>query len=215
MNEREWYYVKDGQRYGPVPQAKLIELLQEKTLGPATLVWTRLMGNWREASTIDFSAPPVALHPFRPERPAPVTVFGILNIVFGSLGLLCAPLELIVILAMPQVVNLPTGARASLLFSAPVGFGCSVLLIVVGIGLLYLRAWARVWCLGYGWFAIVWGIVGMVVHVGFVTSGDYGYSHDAIAAMVGGVIGVLAGLVYPILLVVFMRRPNVKDACTR
>jgi uncharacterized membrane protein len=88
-------------------------------------------------------------------------------------------------------------------------------LIAAGIGLLYLKAWARVLSLGYGWFAIVWGIIGMVVNVGLITSGAYGAPRDAVGGMMGGVFGGLVGLIYPILLIVFMRRPNVKDACTR
>jgi len=215
MNEREWYYVKDGQQSGPVSQTRLIELLQEKTLGPATLVWTAEMENWREASTIDFSAPPVALQPFRPERPVPVTVFGILNIVFGSLGLLCMPLGLIGIFAMPNVMNAAVAVKAWMLVSSAVGFVCTILLITVGIGLLYLKAWARTGAVVYGWFAIIWDIVGMVASLGLIASGGYGHSHSALPGAIGGIFGGLVGLIYPVLLIVFMRRPDVRNACTR
>lgn len=225
MNEREWYYVKDGQQSGPVSQTRLIELLQEKTLGPATLVWTAEMENWREASTIDFSAPAVssalppgsavASQPFRTERPVPVTVFGILNIVFGSLGLLCMPLGLIGIFAMPNVMNAAVAVKAWMLVSSAVGFVCTILLITVGIGLLYLKAWARTGAVVYGWFAIIWGIVGMVASLGLIASGGYGHSHSALPGAIGGIFGGLVGLIYPVLLIVFMRRPDVRNACTR
>jgi hypothetical protein len=52
-----------------------------------------------------------------------------------------------------------------------------------------------------------------------MTSGAYGSSHDATPGAIGGTIGGLGGglvsLVYPILLVIFMQKPNVKNACTR
>jgi len=215
MNEREWYYVKDGQRYGPVPQARLIELLQEKTLGPATLVWTQPMGNWREASTIDFSAPAAASQPLRPERPAAVTVFGILNIVFGGLGLLCMPMGLVAIFAMPNVMNSAGSVKAWMLVSSAVGFVCTILLITAGIGLLYLKARARTGSLVYGWFTIIWGIIGMAVNFGLIASGGYGFSYSALPGAIGGILGGLIGLIYPILLIIFMRRPDVRNACMR
>jgi hypothetical protein len=143
-----------------------------------------------------------------------VTVFGILNIVFGSLGLLCMPLGLIASYSM-NTLGPAVGATAWMLVSAAVGFVCTILLIAVGIGLLYLKAWARTWCLVYGWFAIVWGIVGMVVNFAMMTAGAHAYPRSELPAVIGGMLGGLLGLIYPILLVVFMRRPNVKNACTR
>ena len=165
MNERQWYYVKDGQQCGPVSEARLIELLRDGTLGPSTRVWTQGMEDWHEASTINSlvpavlsplqGGPPLAAQSLRPERPASVTVFGILNIVLGGLGMLCMPVGLIAILAMPHVGNPAALPKVWLLFSSAIGFVCTVLLIAAGIGLLYLKAWARVLCLGYGWFAII------------------------------------------------------------
>jgi hypothetical protein len=214
MNGREWYYVKEGQQCGPVSEAGLIELIHQGTLGPATLVWAQGMEDWHEASTINALAP--ALYPpLHPERPAPVTVFGILNIVFGSLGLLCMPLGLIAIFAVPNAMNTTVTVKAWMLLSGVVGLACTIFLIVVGIGLLYLKAWARMGSLLYGWFAIIWGIIGTVVNFGVIPLGGYGFSHDAVPGVIGGILGGLIGLVYPILLVIFMRRPNVRSACTR
>ena len=101
MNERQWYYVKNEQQYGPVSESSLVELLRGRTLGPETQVWTQGMEDWRQASSIDELAPFIssalqttataALQSFVPQRPTSVTVFGILNIIFGSLGLICTP----------------------------------------------------------------------------------------------------------------------------
>lgn len=225
MNERQWYYVKDEQQYGPVSETSLVELLRVRMLGPETQVWTQGMEDWRQASSIDelvpFISPALQItatsapQSFVPQRPTSVTVFGILNIIFGSLGLICTPFGLVAIFAMPNAMNPARGAIAWLLLSTVIGFCCTILLLTVGIGLLYLKAWARIWCLGYGWFAIVWGIIGMVVNIGLTVSGAYGYKQDNIPGVISGFCGGLVGFVYPILLVVFMRKPNVKNACIR
>jgi len=225
MNERQWYYIKDGQQYGPVSEARLVELFREGTLGPTTQVWTEGLDNWSQASQIDGlvrlaesalpTAPSVSPQSSADTRPTVVTVFGVLNIVFGGLGLLSMPCGLIVLFAMPNIMNPTEGVKVWLLFGSIVGFACTILLIAVGIGLLKLRAWARKWCLIYGWFAIAWGIIGTIINILLITSGAYGYSDDAAPSAIGGVLGGLIGLVYPILLVIFMQKPNVKNVCTR
>jgi hypothetical protein len=229
MGEREWHYVKDGQQHGPVSESELIGLFRDRTLAPETQVWTQQLKDWCKASEIDWllsaTGPPSRTMPVAEpyqgaERPAAVTVFGILNIVFGALGLLSMPCALFFMFAMPGKVMNPTRAvKAWLLFSSLIGFVATILLIITGIGLLNLKAWARKWAVGYGWFAIIWGVLGTIMNLILMTSGAYGYSQDAapgaMGGMIGGTIGGLFGLIYPILLIVFMQRPNVKNACTR
>jgi hypothetical protein len=144
-----------------------------------------------------------------------VTVFGVLNIIFGGLGLLSMPCGMIALFALPNVMNPTAGAKVWLLFSHIIGFACTILLIIVGIGLLNLKAWSRKLCLGYAWFAIVWGVLAVLINAALMTSGAYGYSDEAMPGVIGGLLGGLIGLVYPILLVVFMQKPHVKDACIR
>ena len=223
MNERQWYYVKDGQQCGPVSEAALIDLLHQGTLGPSTQVWAQGMENWREASAVEgllagtppLQGAPTVSGPFRPARPTAVTVFGILNIVFGTLGLMCMPLAFVGMFAMPHVGNPAALPKVWLLFSSAIGLGCTVLLIAAGIGLLYLKAWGRRCSLFYGWFAIVWGIIGAGLNIWFTTLKAEGNMEMVLPSVIGGVCGGLIGLIYPILLVIFMQRPNVKEACTR
>ena len=225
MNERQWYYVKDGQQCGPVSEVALIDLLNQGTLGPTTRIWTQGMDDWREASAVEGliagtspllqGGPPLAAQSLRPERPTAVTVFGILNIVFGSLGLLCVPVGLIAIFAMPNAMNTAGSNTVWMLLSGVVGLACTIFLIVVGIGLLYQKAWARTGSLVYGWFAIIWGIIGAGLNIWLMTSRVEAYSPSIIPSMIGGVFGGLIGLIYPILLIIFMRRPSVRNACTR
>jgi hypothetical protein len=225
MSEQQWYYVQAGQQCGPVTQSQLLGLFGEGKLGPDTLLWSAGMENWRPASEIEdlqsvivwplASGEPDRLEYHPDMRPTSVTVFAILNIVFGGLGLLCAPAALIASIAIPNAMNTTPVAKAWLLIGSFVGFLCSFLLLIVGIGLLNLRRWARVWTLGYAWFAIVWGIVGMVVNLALVISGGFGNTPDAIGGAIGGFFGGIIGLAYPILLIIFMSKPNVKSACSR
>jgi hydrogenase large subunit len=43
---RQWYYVHQGDRFGPVSEQALVELLQQGTLRPDDLVWTDGMADW-------------------------------------------------------------------------------------------------------------------------------------------------------------------------
>jgi hypothetical protein len=112
-------------------------------------------------------------------------------------------------------MNTTPVAKAWLLIGSFVGFFCSFLLLIVGIGLLKLKKWARIWTLGYGWFAIAWGIVGMVVNLALAISGGFGNTPEAIGSAIGGFCGGIIGLVYPILLIIFMSKPHIKSACNR
>lgn len=225
MNEREWHYVKNDQQFGPVSESCLVELFRTGTLRPDALVWSDGMEDWQQASSIDELIPLIsstlqvagtaAQQSFVTQRPTSVTVFGILNIVFGSLGLICTPFSLVMIFAMPNTMNPSGTAMIWLLLSSGIGIICTILLLTVGIGLLYQKRWARIWCLGYGWFAIIWGIVGMVVNIGLAVSGAYGRGQDNISGLMGGFCGGLVGFIYPILLIVFMQKQNVKNACIK
>jgi hypothetical protein len=229
MSERQWHYAKEGRQYGPIPESELVGLFRNGTLGPETQVWTQQLKDWCKASEVDWLLPVVGPHsptaygsapPPGAERPTAVTVFGILNIVFGALGLLSMPCALFFMFAMPGKVMNPTRAvKAWLLFSSLIGFAAAILLIITGIGLLNLKAWARKCAIGYGWFAVIWGVLGTIINIVLMTSGAYGYSQQAqpgaMSGMIGGTIGGLFGLIYPILLIVFMHRPNVKNACNR
>ena len=225
MSEQQWYYAQAGQQCGPVSETVLVGLFGEGKLGSDTQVWTPGMESWRAASEIE-SFESVIVWPigtsepdrleYHPDmRPTSVTVFGIINIVFGGLGILCTPGSLIAGFVIPNVMNTTPVAKAWFLIGSFVGFLCSFLLLIVGIGLLKLKRWARIWTLGYGWFAIAWGIVGMIVNLALVISGGFGNTPEAIGGVIGGFVGGMIGLVYPILLIIFMLKPNVKSACNR
>ena len=158
MDFRKWYYLQDDKQIGPVDRQELDRLLAEGTLAPDTYVWAEGMGDWRPANQVaEFggSVPmqptgiPGELPPAGVMRPTSVTVFGILNIVFGGLGLLCMPVALLPIFLpaeMQQGTQLGPGMKAYLGVTLVIGFFCNILLVATGIGLLNLKRWARQVC---------------------------------------------------------------------
>lgn len=221
MTDRQWHYAINDVQYGPVSEGQLKQLLQDGALGPDTYIWTQGMEDWSSASGFpgllaSASGEQTQPYPSQPVQTTPVavTVFGILNIVFGGMGLLTMPVALIFTFAMPQTRQ--SGAYVVWTVSAfLIGLVCTTLLIAFGIGLLKLRSWGRKGALAYGCFAVIWGIIGMIVNVGLVGSGAYGSRTNPEVQTVMLIFFGLLGLIYPICLIIFMRRPNVINACTR
>jgi hypothetical protein len=218
--ERMWYYMDENRQMGPVPQVRLADLLQQGIIQKDTYVWTEGMADWQPASGVDFIGGIIQDAPSK--RPTSVTVFGTINIVFGALGLLCSPLGIIGLL-IPNpggpMDMYPAGMKLFLLFSYALGMMMSVILLVCGIGLLHLKRWARQTTYIYGWFAIIWGILSTFITLAVLGASLSGANQEAMPAAIGGIVGGacggLVGLIYPIFLVVYMKRPNLVAACIR
>jgi hypothetical protein len=161
------------------------------------------------------------------QRPASVTAFGILNIVFAALGVF-GIIATVALISMTQASNNPVvrimqenPAYATWIkLSIPLGILSCMALLTAGIGLLALKPWARKLSIGYAIYAIVFGILGLGLNFVFVmrplleeASRKQGpEAAGAIGGAIGGTLGGCFGLVYPILLLIFMMRPNVKAA---
>jgi hypothetical protein len=153
-----------------------------------------------------------------------VLIFGILNIGFALLKL-GGPLFS---LAMSKV-KVPGNSGISAMTSDPAfvaltkfnlwaGVIFGLALLAFGIGLLLSQNWARLGSIVYAIIEIVvvlvvsivtWPITKrMMEHLPNVSPGM-----GAGFAMIGLVIGIIFGLAYPVLLLFFMTRPNVIEAC--
>jgi hypothetical protein len=153
-----------------------------------------------------------------------VTIFGILNIGFAALGFL----GLLIAMVMPARTN---GAAIPMLkemyenptyiswmkISIPLGGIVHLALLAAGIGLLLLQNWARIMSICYGIYAILACLVGGVVTLNIVmpimrnnSGGPQGFF--AIAMLIFMMGATVVGLVYPILLLIFMTRPKVVAA---
>ena len=223
MDGYEWYYVQDGNRQGPVSDEVLRDMVRSNQLAPATLVWREGMPEWREAAAALSGAeavpPPAHMHA-ADARPVSTAIFGVLSIMFGVMGLLCSPLGIVGIFVQPSTGQFaPTGiVLAWLVIGAIIGMVCGVAQIVFGVGLFKLKSWGRLGLLYYGIFAVVWGLLGIPISIWIMSSGSLGIDGStpgAAASSMMGTCGGLISLIYPILLIIFMTRPNVKAACTK
>jgi len=161
------------------------------------------------------------------QRPTSVLVFGILNIVFAAFGVF-GLIASFAILFLPADSNNPVIKimHENPLYSAwlklciPLGLLSCAALLAAGIGLLCLKSWARTLSIAYAIFAIVFGILGMVVNFIFLVrplleqaQQQHGTeAAGAIGGAIGGTIGGCFGLIYPVLLLIFMSRPKVAAA---
>lgn len=159
------------------------------------------------------------------QRPTSVTVFGVLNIVFGVLGLLVVLFSgAAVFLATAQRQRLPGMEEMNPVLatwtkvSVVIGLLGTLALLISGMGLLGLKSWGRFLAMGYSVYTIVTGILGIVVQYVFVIQPVLeqqvpgGRREVVIGTVIGGAVGSCIGLIYPVLLMFFMSRPHVKAA---
>ena len=163
------------------------------------------------------------------QRPASVTVFGVLNIVFGALGFVAIIFSAIMLMVLPagstannvlEIMRNSPGYAMWMKMAIPLGILAAGVSIAAGIGLLKLKGWGRTLSIGYGIYSIVAGIVGVMLNFVFIVhplmqqaSQKSGPEAAAmIGGMIGGTIGGCFGMIYPVLLLIFMFRPKVVAA---
>ncbi len=160
------------------------------------------------------------------ERPISTLIFGILNIGFG-LWKLAAPLLAMALSklklpgnsAMAGMATDPTYVAVTK-FSMWAGTILGVALLAFGIGLLLLQNWARLGSIVYSVVDIVLVLVVSMVMWPLtkrMMEQMPGVPPGMMAgfAMVGLVLGLLFSLAYPALLLFFMTRGDVIEACQR
>jgi hypothetical protein len=171
--------------------------------------------------------------PAQPRRPTAVTVFGVLNLVFGIFGII-GTLASLAMFTMPSNVNIPNPIldlmannavyRTFIQVSLALGAVAVIVLIVAGVGLLRMKPMGRILSNCYGVYAILGGIVGMIVNFMFIvqplleqagTARSGPAQAGAIGGIIGGTFGGLLGLIYPVLLLIFINRRNVVEALRR
>jgi len=122
-------------------------------------------------------------------RPTSITVFAILNIVFGSLGLACGLCGVVGQAASGMMTTQSTGAKGQQFDTEAfkkhmerevpgytivewgrllLGIFLSLLLLGSGIGLLKMQLWARLACMGYGVIQILVQLGVLVYNIALV-----------------------------------------------
>ncbi len=162
-----------------------------------------------------YSPQPWPAQPVAPPRPTAVTVFGVLNIVFGALALLSLPCSLVATFLPSKVMDPEAIVIVFNVIAHIVGFVAAIVLLISGIGLLKCKDSARRWAFGYGVFSVIWSIVGTIANMVLLASGAYRMEDEAVAFAMGCSCVSLVFLVYPVLLIIFMQKQYIKDACTQ
>tara|TARA_B110000438_G_scaffold270630_1_gene287901 strand:+ start:200 stop:805 length:606 start_codon:yes stop_codon:yes gene_type:complete len=172
------------------------------------------------------------------EKPKAIKVFGILNVIFGGLGLLGTCIGLGAILAITSgLIPVPDGQanpafvlqqeNAFLYFyniiSATFALIFTIVLLVSGIGLLQHKKWGRTTGLAWAAYCVLSTIVVSVVTWTHIYPYQLETMDEAAAAvpnmetillvsMIFGNVLSVAYLIYPSLFVIFGSKQSFKDA---
>jgi hypothetical protein len=204
----------DGREYGPVAAETLRQWISEGRVNASTSVQEEGATNWQPLSSFPefgLAAAPTAPSP-PPVVPAAVKVFGILNIVFGSLGLLCSPFSLFAIKQASHVYGNQPLMLAWLPISMGLSFVGGIVLLTSGVGLCRQRVWGRKLAVYYAIFALVVGIFSSVLTVTALFGNSALAGPERIGGLIGGVFGIIITFVYNGLLIFFLTRKPVVDA---
>ena len=162
-------------------------------------------------------------------RPVSVTIFGILNIAFAAmelLGLLFSALSRVLLHSAQNPITKAMQDNPDYhtyqMIAVPVGLVAGLALLASGIGLLFLKNWARQLSLACGVYKMIAGVVTpfllyrpvIVPMLDTVAKQLKAIAPETLQqiAFVGLIVGAIFSLIYPGLLIFFMTRPKVVAA---
>ncbi len=157
---------------------------------------------------------PVILPPLVVEKPTSVTVFGILSCVFGGLGLVCTPFSIAIGFATLRKTLAATDQYLMInIASGILSIGFTIWLLVTGISLLMFKKWARNCAVIYSIANMIWSFIAMGINIAAVALHWITIPQEGLPGFIGGICGGLCGgFIYPVLLLIFMLTPKVKNA---
>ncbi len=166
------------------------------------------------------------------KRPTSVLVFGILNLVFAAMGVF-GILTLAAVMLTPQSPAMQKAIQQNpvlqliqrnpdyamfMKISTLAEGGAMVVLALAGVGLLLLWSWGRHLSTLYAVYAIIAVMIRAMVNYHFVIAPMLEkMPHGHLTPEQAGAIGATAGgscfgMIYPVLLLIFMFRPKVVAA---
>jgi hypothetical protein len=143
------------------------------------------------------------------ERMLPeIFIFAVANIVFGVLGILIATQSF---WPIDAELNPSDKLKSWIIITISVRSAFAIGLIILGIGLIILKKWARYGCIIWAWLMILWLIFVMLMNLI-----PHTWIHDSRVSMLMCLGSICASfcftLPYSILLLIFMRTEKVKRA---
>ena len=151
-------------------------------------------------------------------KPASIKVFGILNIVFGAMGIVGSVMGMTFFIfiqstefaqeirSMMEAQNIES-YWTFMQFSSCFGGILSLLLLACGVGLLLGQNWGRNGSLGYAAIQTLYTLVSTVLSMSMMK-----HEESLIFNAGGATCGVLLALIYPICIMIFLTRPNIVEA---
>ena len=164
------------------------------------------------------------MHAYPPAQPPQsVKVLGILNLVFAGLGVFgllftygmyFGGLKLGPRNPVIEIAHESPAFMRYMEVSMWLGGVALIVLAISGIGLLGMKPWGRKLAIAYALWGIVAGIVGLVFTYKFLIAPLAGTPGGSAGAF-GGIWGGLVGCAYPVVLLSFMFKQNVRTAFAR
>jgi hypothetical protein len=143
------------------------------------------------------------------EKPIAVTVFGVLNVVFGCYFLMRIGHSWYKVISIPKVVM---WSNIMFFLLGMAGLAVAIWLIALGIGLLKMKRWSRRGSIIYAWIQIVFMVIALAATV-INSIADRENAPRVLLASVN-LNNALAVIhwIYMILLLIFMRTEKIKRA---
>jgi hypothetical protein len=159
------------------------------------------------------------------QRPMSVLIFGILNIGYGLFNLAAVVLGVVMSRLGPSGNPVADAMKTDPTMAAwnkvamPLGVILALALIAFGIGLLLSKNWARLGSIVWSVFEIFLKVIGSIMAWPITQRALQQMPNMPRGPMVLGVakifmvLGIIVFLAYPAVLLFFMTRDNVIDAC--
>ena len=146
------------------------------------------------------------------KQPIAITIFGIFNIAIGGLRLFTSPCTIFGIAMSGRGYGMTVGYTLFILLTHLLSLGLYLWLLSLGTGLIMLKKWARRGCVQYAWVAIVWWVVRRGMDIFALSAGWVNPAEGDTPFFIGRMCLSSIGVIYPVLLLIFMHTEKVKKA---
>jgi len=219
----------DQQTYGPVDAATVRQWIQSGQANAQTQINVQGASDWVALDTLpEFAgdlglstpaAPGTRVAPTQAAAPVegwdvPKTL-GILNIVFGVICGVCQGAGIAGVFTMIASFKSAGGnSEAETILTVALGLMAVAMVLLLmqlisGVGLLMKKKWGRTLAIVFALGFILVGIGDLVMEFVLIPDAMSGSSEE-IARNIGHTIGKIVRMIYPVILLVFMTKPEVK-----
>jgi len=145
-----------------------------------------------------------------------VTAIGVISIIFGIICIILTPLTMIVwvLTSFDPAWSDLSPHRLPCIIRIIINFLLDIILIVSGIGVLKLESWARALVSIYGWGKIALGTIAFIYTINLLTPNQVHGRFPGIL-MFAMLFSFFGWFVYPIILLTFLGRPNIREQFIR